>query len=232
MCKLVSGDFAFNFYHNIWESMFNLIKFIVMQKLKDLFAEILWFLGEYWKVVLAAVLLIALIALIIFAHTPSVGILLIMAVNAIVFTMVALVDETQVSHLVNIISLISVWLLSALGADVVWSIIPIIVMGINAAVQGLSSVVVLMYLVMNLMVFCGMHEYTGRNQAKMPENRIEAVITEIEKRDHNDIMVVLDTKDGLRILPFSSSVNDAWRLEKGDTISVSIYNNAIIAFDR
>ncbi len=203
-----------------------------MKKFKDLFAEVVYFLSEYWKIVLAAVLLIALIALMIFAHTPSVGLLLIMAVNAVLFTMVALVDETQVSHLVNIISLISVWLLSALGADAVWSIIPIIVMGINAAVQGLSSVVVFMYLAMNLMIFCVMHEYTGKNQAKMPENRIEAVITEIEKRDHNDIMVVLDTKDGLRILPFSSTVDDAWRLEKGDTISISIYNDAIIAFDK
>ena len=203
-----------------------------MKKFKDLFAEVVYFLSEYWKIVLAAVLLIALIALMIFAHTPSVGLLLIMAVNAVLFTMVALVDETQVSHLVNIISLISVWLLSALGADAVWSIIPIIVMGINAAVQGLSSVVVFMYLAMNLMIFSVMHDYTGRNQAKMPENRIEAVITEIEKRDHNDIMVVLDTKDGLRILPFSSTVDDAWRLEKGDTISISIYNDAIIAFDK
>ena len=76
LCKLVSGDFAFNFYHNIWESMLNLIIHI-MAKLKDLFNEFFWFLGEYWKIVLAAALLLALIALMIFAHTPSVGLIII-----------------------------------------------------------------------------------------------------------------------------------------------------------
>ena len=67
-----------------------------------------------------------------------------------------------------------------------------------------------------------------------PENAIEAVIAEIEKRNHNDVIVVLETQEGAKILPFESSVEDAWRLEKGDTVSVFLNEDkdAIISFER
>jgi len=230
LCKLVSGDFAFNFYHNIWESMFN-IKIHIMKKI-NLMTNLSDFLGEYWKIVLSCVLLLVLITLIIFVHTPSVGLIIVMALNAVVFTVIALATQSQSSHLVNIISMSCMWLLSALGIDAFYCLFPVGIMGLNAVAQEFSGVVVFFFLALNLMLLGAIHDHALRNQARLPENRIEAVITEIEKRDHNDIMVVLDTKDGLRILPFSSTVDDAWRLEKGDTISVSIYNDAIIAFDK
>ena len=76
-------------------------------------------------------------------------------------------------------------------------------------------------------------EYVETNKAKMPQNARIGVVKLIEKRDYNEIMVVLEESDkNFTILPFDSYVEDAWRLEEGDTISYNVYRNEIVSFTK
>lgn len=175
--------------------------------------------------------MIILIALMVMVHTPFVWFTVVMSLISAVFGALAIADRSAHSYLVIAISMLLMWLISFLGWNTTLCLIPIAIMAINAILCGVLGGLVTCVVLLSMLLCSIVQERMDLNAACTIENRIEGTITEIEKRDYNDIMVVLETSDGIKILPFSSSVEDAWKLDKGDKIYFNVHKNKIIAFE-
>ena len=190
-------------------------------------------LQSIWQPLIGALGLVVLIGMMCFVHTPSIGFIILMLINGIVFSILALSNEAPHSHIVNAVSLIMMWGISALGWDYVLCILPTAIMIINALLCGSYGLTMFCFFLLFAVFYVISQDNKELKIYKLPENSIEYVITEIQKRDHNDIMVVLEKSDkSITILPFDESVKDAWRLEKGDTISCNVYKNEIVSFEK
>lgn len=190
------------------------------------------FLVNNWVFVSVVALLVSLIVSMIFVHTPYSITLVVMGGSYAFFTIVAIAHGLRYTHLVVALSVCAMWGISALGLSHLWMTVPIgvsLLCLIFGDVEPLIPVIIGFFLSLFVIVDT---ECIEQEAAKAPEKRIEAVITDIEKRDHDDVIVVLNTNGETTIMPFSSSVKDAWRLEKGDTISYNVYADKIIAFEK
>ena len=191
------------------------------------------FIANNWHFLVSGVLLLVVSTLMGWVFKPSVGCCLVMLFNFIVFGLIALCSDYKCSIIIFASSFLLMWLFCWLGWNYLTLLLPIAILAISAIITTKApGLMALLLWFFNSLLLVGIQESKELNDAKHPRYAVEAVITEITKRDHDDIMVVLETKEGITILPFMSSVEDAWRLEKGDTISFNVYNDMIVAFEK
>ena len=202
-------------------------------KLANIWHSIVDFVCYHWQLVVSLVTLITLGIVCIWGHTPSSIYIALILINALCFYIFAAVNESEHAYAVTSICLFLIWSVGALGISIFWCLIPIFIMAISALIDDVTRFCVCVIVFFNAMTCFIGADKQRLYEAKKPEHTIEVVINEIEKRDYNDIMVVVTTDEGeLRILEFSSSVKDAWRLEKGDSIGINILYNRIIYFEK
>ena len=190
------------------------------------------FLANNWHFLVSGVLLLALGILMVWVFRPSVGCCLVMLLNFVVFGVHTICSDYKCSIIVHTASFLLMWLFCWLGWNYLTLLLPIAILSINAVVADFFGPLAIFFFVISTLGLAITQEDKNLNEAMRPEYAVEAVITEITKRAHNDIMVVLETKEGVTIIPFRSTVEDAWRLEKGDTISFNVYNDMIVAFEK
>lgn len=190
------------------------------------------FLADNWHFLVSGVLLLVFATLMGCVFKPSVGCCGFMVLTFIFFGVATIGSDYKCSIVIFTASFLLMWLFCWLGWNYFTLLVPIAILSINAVVADAPGPMVLLLLALSVFILAAMQETKQLNEAKRPEYAVEAVITEITKRDHDDIMVVLETKEGVTILPFRSTVEDAWRLEKGDTISFNVYNDMIVAFEK
>lgn len=190
------------------------------------------FLADNWHFLVSGVLLLILATLMGCVFRPSTGCCWFMVLTFIFFGIATIGSDYKCSMVIFVASFLLMWLFCWLGWNYFTLLVPIAILAINAVVADAPGPMVIMIIVFAVLSLAIIQENEQLNEAKCPEYAIEGVITEITKRDHNDIMVVLETKEGITIIPFRSTVEDAWRLEKGDTISFNVYNDMIVAFEK
>ncbi len=195
--------------------------------------QIKTFLTKHWLVLVSTILVLALIPLMIWVHTPSTGAICTITFTIVMFSVLALCTKSPKSYLVTAINGLMMWGVSAMGWSYLIMMIPICICVIDTILCETPNIIGFLIVMLSLLLLSAMESERWRDVALSPDNAIEVVITNIEKRAHDDVIVVVNTEDGqLRILPINSKVEDAWRLEEGDSLKVNIHNNEIIAFEK
>lgn len=190
------------------------------------------FLADNWHFLVSGVLLLVFATLMGCVFRPSTACCWFMVFAFIFFGGATIGSDYKCSIVIFTASFLLMWLFCWLGWNYFTLLVPVAILSINAVVADAPMPMVLSLIAIAVLCLATMQGTRQLNEAKRPEYAVEGVITEITKRDHNDIMVVLETKEGVTILPFRSTVEDAWRLEKGDTISFNVYDDMIVAFEK
>ena len=196
------------------------------------------FFANNWQYVLSAFLVLITSILMMVIHKPAGSIVSIMIIDFVCFGVNAISFKNKWQMLAVATSVFVIWLMSFTAIPLLWISAPLLFMFLisilNYEELGFQTWIYFFMIIVQVGILATELNNRKYEELLKPENAIEAVIAEIEKRNHNDVIVVLETQEGAKILPFESSVEDAWRLEKGDTISVFLNEDkdAIISFER